>query len=67
MPLYEFICQDCGERFDKLLRMSDDPKTVTCPSCTSKAVERAISTFATSGGATLGGGSATSSNCGPVG
>lgn len=33
MPIYEFECQDCGLRFDKLKSMSkmDDPES--CPEC----------------------------------
>lgn len=64
MPLYEYHCQECGERFEKLLRMSDDPKAVRCPACTSDIVERLLSNFATSAKQS-GGDSAPS--CGPVG
>lgn len=65
MPLYEYHCQECGERFEKLLRMSDDPKAVRCPACTSAIVERLLSSFATGGNKQSGGGSGPS--CGPVG
>lgn len=51
MPLYEYRCQLCGERFEKLIRSSTTPSQVVCPTCASAAVERAFSTFATAGGA----------------
>lgn len=51
MPLYEYICQRCGERFEKLIRSTTTPIEIVCPSCASAAVKRALSTFATSGGA----------------
>ncbi len=46
MPLYEYECADCGERFETLVsaRRKDDPKK--CPGCGSEATERVPSTFA---------------------
>jgi len=32
MPVYEYLCQSCGLRFDALQRMTDDPLT-ECTSC----------------------------------
>ena len=32
MPLYEYQCEDCGVRFERLQRMSDEPVKV-CPEC----------------------------------
>ena len=32
MPIYEYECQDCGVRFERIQHMSDDPVTV-CPEC----------------------------------
>jgi putative FmdB family regulatory protein len=44
MPIYEYQCQACDERFDKLLRsMSQAPAEVTCPACGSIDVRRLIS------------------------
>ncbi|MDN5924192.1 MAG: zinc ribbon domain-containing protein, partial [Xanthomonadales bacterium] len=40
MPIYEFECDDCGNRFDRLQKLSDpDPKT--CPDC-GKHVHRCV-------------------------
>ena len=64
MPMYEYICQECGTRFEKLVRMSADPQVVDCPGCASTTVERALSTFATS---SSGQRSTAAPGCGPVG
>jgi len=44
MPIYEYRCEACDERFDKLLwSMSQAPAKVTCPTCQSTDVRRLIS------------------------
>lgn len=42
MPIYEFQCQACGHRFDRLQKMSD-PDPTTCPSCGEPRVGRMLS------------------------
>ena len=32
MPLYEYQCQDCGMRFERMQHMNDEPVKV-CPEC----------------------------------
>ena len=32
MPLYEYECDDCGHRFERIRKFSDPPLT-TCPEC----------------------------------
>ncbi len=32
MPLYEYECESCGERFERIQKFSDPPVEV-CPSC----------------------------------
>jgi putative FmdB family regulatory protein len=44
MPLFEYTCQDCGSRFEKLVRKTGDE--VACPSCGTARVARELSTFA---------------------
>lgn len=63
MPLYEYICQTCGDRFEKLIRGDTSAQQIICPSCASAAIMRALSTFATSGS----GAEQASPACGPVG
>lgn len=43
MPLYEYDCLKCGQRFEVLVR---GPQTVACPACRHEGVERAVSAFA---------------------
>ncbi len=41
MPIYEYICLDCKKTFEIVRPMSDSsPKSVVCPRCESKHVER---------------------------
>lgn len=42
MPTYEYRCDACGHRFERLQRFDDDPVS-TCPDCGEDAVERLIS------------------------
>jgi len=40
MPVYEFVCKDCGSKFEELfLKMSDRDSDVECPSCKGENVE----------------------------
>jgi putative FmdB family regulatory protein len=41
MPVYEFECQTCGERFEELMRLSD-PDPTECRSCHAPTVRRAL-------------------------
>lgn len=40
MPIYEYVCSDCGHRFDIRQSWSDDALTV-CPECTG-AIRRVL-------------------------
>ena len=33
MPLYEYQCEDCGERFERIRKFSDPPLDEPCPKC----------------------------------
>jgi putative FmdB family regulatory protein len=50
MPIYEYKCQDCGTKFEKLVRQSDGAE-LTCPSCGKQRLEQEFSTFAAHSGA----------------
>lgn len=43
MPIFEYLCRDCGKRFEALVRGSDQP---ACPSCQGARLERQLSVFA---------------------
>ena len=59
MPLFEFVCTDCGRGFEELVRSSTAISEVTCPICHSAQVKKKVSTFASkvSGGGSLSFGS----------
>ncbi len=44
MPIYEYICDDCGTKFEKLVRRNQD--AIACPSCGESHLKTALSTFA---------------------
>ena len=46
MPLLEFICQECQQRFETITRGAVLP---TCPSCHATTVEKQFSAFAVGG------------------
>ena len=46
MPIFEFVCQDCGNPFEELLRSAAMIDEVQCPSCGSTQVAKQISIFA---------------------
>lgn len=45
MPIFEYTCEECGSKFEKLLRRSGD--TVACPTCGGQEhLKTEFSTFA---------------------
>ena len=46
MPIFEFICQECGSPFEELVRSPNVADEVSCPYCESSQVKKQISTFA---------------------
>lgn len=52
IPIYEYSCQDCGNRFEIFVRKVGEDGGVSCPSCESSAVERLLSTPAVKSDAT---------------
>lgn len=59
MPIFEYICKDCKDSFEKIVRTST--KEVLCPKCGSNKVEKKLSTFGVSGVTVPSGGSSCSS------
>jgi len=72
MPIYEYLCSDCGRGFEQLQLRSRE--TVSCPGCNGRKVERRLSVFSYRGSAPtapedgavapLGGCGCTPSTCG---
>jgi putative FmdB family regulatory protein len=46
MPIYEYLCQDCGTKFEKLVRRTADVPETECPKCGQKHLQQEYSTFA---------------------
>jgi putative FmdB family regulatory protein len=46
MPIFEYRCQECGSRFEKLIRRDADAESLVCPSCGEKNLSKELSTFA---------------------
>jgi putative FmdB family regulatory protein len=56
MPLYEYLCQACGQHFDALRPMKDADQPIACTACRSEQTQRLLSVFnAQSGGRVVGG------------
>ena len=49
MPIYEYRCEDCGTKFEKLVRRSDTAE-LECPSCGKHHLKQELSTFAAHAG-----------------
>ncbi len=65
MPIFEFVCADCSQPFEELVRSSSATSEVVCPTCHSLNVKKKISTFASkvSGGSSFSFSSAPASSC----
>ncbi|MDY6877183.1 MAG: zinc ribbon domain-containing protein [Chloroflexota bacterium] len=62
MPIYEYRCAECGERFELFVRSAAKQPEPTCPKCGSHKAQKAISLFGVGG---AGGGSKISAaSCG---
>jgi putative FmdB family regulatory protein len=47
MPIFEYICQDCGTAFEAIV--PNDTSEVSCRKCQGQHVKKQLSTFAVSG------------------
>lgn len=66
MPIYEFVCHECGESFEELVFSASAVSKVNCPKCSSSEVVKKMSTFASkiSGtGSRLGGSTSSAASC----
>jgi putative FmdB family regulatory protein len=50
MPIFEYACDDCGTKFEKLMRRSEESEPVHCPSCGESHLTTQYSTFAAHAG-----------------
>ena len=64
MPIYEYVCQDCGMHFDALRMMKDADEFIQCADCNGLNTRRCISVFsAVSGGKSVAGPASGCSSC----
>lgn len=59
MPIYEYLCDDCGERYEKLVMSKSQP--IECPKCASKKKTTQLSVFSAATKSANGTSSSTSS------
>jgi putative FmdB family regulatory protein len=63
MPIYEYRCRDCDERFERFV---SGESRIACPECESRRVDRLLSVFAVSNGSSKAAASA-GGGCGSCG
>jgi len=63
MPIYVYRCERCKELFERLVPMSANSSTATCPNCGAGDARKQISAFA----ALEKGTSTNQSSCAPTG
>jgi len=60
MPIYEYECPSCGERFELRRGMNDSDSEIKCPRCEAENQHRVFSMFsATSSGSSCAPGGST--------
>ena len=59
MPIFEYKCKGCGEKFDYLHKSSSNIESVNCPACGSEDNKKLLSSFS----ASIGGSSSYSGGC----
>lgn len=60
MPIYEYVCNECGWSFEKIVFGDTE---VRCPKCDSASVKKKFSIFGMRGVENKGGGSAGCNSC----
>ena len=63
MPLFEYVCLECGAEFEKLILNGRELDSIRCPGCNGGKLEEKFSSF--SSGSSNGGSSL--SKCAPSG
>ncbi|RJQ53612.1 MAG: zinc ribbon domain-containing protein [Actinobacteria bacterium] len=61
MPIYEFRCSKCGEKFEDLVCAGTE--TATCPKCGAGEAKRLFSAFGVKSGDSFSSGSSGCSSC----
>ncbi len=46
MPVYDYVCKDCGAQFELVLTLSEhDAERTICPKCESRNIEQEVAEF----------------------
>ncbi|NOQ96118.1 MAG: hypothetical protein GQ555_05825 [Desulfobacterales bacterium] len=46
MPIYEYLCQECGREFQYLVLKKEDEDALACPGCKGRTLKRLVSRVA---------------------
>src|SRR5260370_36598163 len=65
MPIYEYLCEECETRFEKIV--INKQQEIACPKCASKRASIQLSVFATANGSSNGASAKLSSSSGSGG
>jgi putative FmdB family regulatory protein len=65
MPIFEYLCKDCGQAFEKIVPRYDS--SVDCAHCHSANVEKQLSVFAVAGSSSTESFAAPDGSCGRCG
>ncbi len=64
MPIYEYVCLDCGQHFEAMRAMKEADAPLPCSHCESQHIMRQLSRFfAQSGGRVIAGDSGGCAGC----
>ena len=66
MPIFEYACLECSNRFETLV-LSSSEDTPRCPSCEKVKLEKQLSVFAVSNGNGAAASDASPGSCGSCG
>jgi putative FmdB family regulatory protein len=64
MPIYEYKCDSCETKFEKLIRRAADETELACPSCGERHLSQQYSTFAPHAGSGPSSAAAEAPRCG---
>lgn len=65
MPIFEYLCKDCGHPFERIVPRYDSE--VDCVHCSSANVEKQLSVFAVAGSSSASRSEAQDAGCGRCG
>jgi len=67
MPIFEYVCQNCGAKFEKLVLSSRRKTNLQCPQCGAEDVKKALSVCGAVSNTVGSGASSAAAGCGPSG